>query len=82
VCQGLVDFSRPAHNSVAQFNEIVQKSDFASIEMLEGLLIFPDSLAKLPLDSRTSCTNTAFPLQSKCLTHSATEQNAVFGDQA
>jgi hypothetical protein len=47
----------------------------ASIEMLEGWLIFPDLLANLPSDSIKSGKNTAFPPQSKRLTRSATEKS-------
>ncbi len=44
-------------------------------KMLEGWLIFPDLLANGWSDSTKSSENTAFPTQSKCLTHSATEKS-------
>jgi len=47
----------------------------ASIETLEGLLIFLDLLAIGLPDPRKSGGITVFPTQSKCLTHSATEKS-------
>jgi hypothetical protein len=73
---GLVDFSRLARETVARPKEIGQKHGvFLSIETLEGLLIFPDLLAKLLPDPKKTGKNTAFSRQSKCLTHSATEKS-------
>jgi hypothetical protein len=63
---GLGDFSRLAHEFAARFKGVRQKQGVSpSIEMLEGLLIFPDLHAKLPSDSRKSDKNTAFSRQSK-----------------
>jgi hypothetical protein len=66
--KGLVDFSRLAREIAARFNEIWQKHGVsASIETLEGWLIFPDLHARLPPDSTKSGKNMAFPPRSKCL---------------
>jgi hypothetical protein len=51
--RGLVDFSKLTREIVARLKETEQKHRVsASIEMLEGLLIFPDLHAKSPPDSR------------------------------
>jgi hypothetical protein len=72
----LVDFSRLARETAAQFNKIERKQGGSqSIEMLEGLLIFPDLQPNGPPDSMKSSENRAFPPQSNCLTHSATEKS-------
>ncbi len=77
---GLVDFSRLAREWAARINKTRQKHGvFASIEMLEGLLIFPDWHANGLPESIKPGKNTAFPLQSKCLTHSATEKSTSPG---
>jgi len=74
--KGRVYFSRLAREFAARLNEIRQKHGiFASIETLEGLLIFPDLHANLPPDSMKSRKNTAFTPQSKRLTRSATEKS-------
>jgi len=39
-----------------------------TLRSLEGWLIFPDSHAKSPADSKKTCKNAAFPSQSKHLT--------------
>jgi hypothetical protein len=74
--QPLVDFSRLTLEVAARIKTTGQNHGVSnSIEMLEGLLIFPDLHANGSPDSTKSGKNTAFTPQSKRLTRSATEKS-------